>query len=356
MNFALSDDQQMLQDGIARLLADRYQLDQRLAAQHEPQGYSAEIWQAFVDMGLTMLPFPEKQGGLGLGSVEMMLVGEAFGRALVIEPYLSSIVLAGTALSTAADAASDVLAGVMAGDVIAGFAPAADIVECDGQLSGRANMVLGGDCASFFVLPVGQGALCLPADTHGISIRRYRLHGGGGAAELMLDQVAANSAIRLGADATVRGTEAGLAFLAAEAAGAMQAALDVTLDYLKTRQQFGRTIGTYQVLQHRAAEMAVEVEQAQSAAIYAALLMQEPNAPDRTRGLAAVKAVIGKAGRFVAQSAVQLHGGIGVSEEHVISHYFRRLTAIGMLLGDTQSHIGNLARLGGFTAAELEPI
>jgi alkylation response protein AidB-like acyl-CoA dehydrogenase len=163
-------------------------------------------------------------------------------------------------------------------------------------------------------------------------------------------------AIRLGADATVRGTEAGLAFLAAEAAGAMQAALDVTLDYLKIRQQFGRTIGTYQVLQHRAAEMAVEVEQAQSAAIYAALLMQEPNAPDRTRGLAAVKAVIGKAGRFVAQSAVQLHGGIGVSEEHVISHYFRRLTAIGMLLGDTQSHIGKLAGLGGFTAAELEPI
>jgi alkylation response protein AidB-like acyl-CoA dehydrogenase len=156
---------------------------------------------------------------------------------------------------------------------------------------------------------------------------------------------------RLGAGCVTRATEAGLAFIAAEASGAMQAALSVTVEYLQTRQQFGRAIGSYQALQHRAAEMVVEVEQAPSAAIYAALLMQEPDDRERAKGLAAVKAVTGKAGRFVAQSAVQLHGGIGVSEEHIVSHYFRRLTAIGMVLGDTQSQVRRLAGLGGFTSA-----
>lgn len=354
MNFALSDDQRMLQDSLGRLLAERYQPDDRLAYQREPHGYSQEIWQSFVEMGLTMLPFAEDLGGLGLGSVEMMLVGQAFGRALVVEPFLPSIVLAGTALATEPAAAGEVLAGLMAGETMGGFAAEATIAEMDGKLSGRAAMVLGGDVADWLILPLVGEATCIPADCAGLTIRRYRLHGGGGAAEVILTDVDAAGAIRLGDQAITRATEAGIAFTAAEAAGAMQAALDITVEYLKTRKQFGRTIGTYQVLQHRAAEMVVEVEQAQSAAIYAALLLDEPDALERARGMAAVKAVIGKAGRFVAQNAVQLHGGIGVSEEHIVSHYFRRLTAIGMVLGDTGSQISKLAELGGFTAAQFE--
>lgn len=354
MDFALSDDQRMLQDSLGRLLAERYQPDHRLAYQREPHGYSQEIWHSFVEMGLTMLPFAEELGGLGLGSVEMMLVGQACGRALVVEPFLPSIVLAGTALASAPAAAAEVLAGLMAGETMGGFAAEATIAEKDGKLSGRASMVLGGDVADWLVLPLGGEAICIPADCAGLTIRRYRLHGGGGAAEVILADVDAACAIRLGDQAITRAAEAGIAFTAAEAAGAMQAALDLTVEYLKTRKQFGRTIGSYQVLQHRAAEMVVEVEQAQSAAIYAALLLDELDALERARGMAAVKAVIGKAGRFVAQNAVQLHGGIGVSEEHIISHYFRRLTAIGMVLGDTGSQISTLADLGGFTGAKWQ--
>jgi alkylation response protein AidB-like acyl-CoA dehydrogenase len=290
----------------------------------------------------------------------MMIVGQAFGRALVVEPFLPSIVLAGTALAETArastsEAAGAVLAGVMAGETIGGFAPYAQMTECDGKLSGHAAMVLGGDVADWLVLPIGDDAICIPADCAGITVRGYRLHGGGGGAAVTLAGVDTTHAIRLGKTAMTRATEAGIAFIAAEASGAMQAALDLTVEYLNTRKQFGRTIGSYQVLQHRAAEMVVEVEQAHSAAIYAALLLDEADALERARGMAAVKAVIGKTGRFVAQNAVQLHGGIGVSEEHFVSHYFRRLTAIGMVLGDTGSQLGKLARLGGFTGAQFAP-
>lgn len=353
MNFDLSDDQRMLRDSIDRLIANRYQFEQRAAHERLPKGWSDEIWTAFVDLGLTMLPFPERVGGLGLGSVEMMLVGEAFGRALVIEPYLPSIVLAGTAIAEGGrDRAEAMLAPIMAGDVIAALAQDASVSLVDGRLSGRASVVLGGDCANLFVIPVDDAAFVVRGDAPRLSRRGYRLHGGGGAADLVFDNVAVDEAARLAAGCVTRAREAGIAFLAAEASGAMQAALDVTVEFLRTREQFGKPIGSYQALQHRAAEMLVEVEQARSAAIYAATLANEADETERAKGFAAIKAVVGKAGRTVTQSAVQLHGGIGVSEEHVVSHWFRRLTAIGMLLGDTRFHVGALAELGGFTAAE----
>ena len=352
MNFDLSDDQRMLKDSIDRLVADRYQLDQRFAYLAEPNGWSAEIWGELVGLGLTMLPFPEDVGGLGLGSVELMLIGEAFGRGLVVEPYLPSIVLAGTAICHGAGAgATDLLAPIMAGESVAALADQADVSLQDGCLSGSAAVVLGGNCANLFVIPVGDAGFVVPADADGLSIRGYALHGGGGAADLVLDRVPIDPAGQLADGAIGRALEAGIGFLAAEAAGAMQAALETTVDYLKTRQQFGKPIGSNQALQHRAAEMLVEVEQARSAAIYAAILAEEPDAAEREKGYAAVKAVVGKAARFVGQSAVQLHGGIGVSEEHVVSHWFRRLTVIGMLLGNTESQVRKLASLGGFTPA-----
>lgn len=352
MNFDLSDDQRMLQDSIDRLIADRYQFEQRTTYSHQPKGWSDEIWAEFVNLGLTMLPFPESAGGLGLGSVEMMLVGEAFGRALVMEPYLPSIVLAGTAISAGAEERGEaLLAPIMSGEAIGAFADDARVSLVDGRLSGKASLVLGGDCSDIFVIPVDDGAYVVPADAPGLSRRGYRLHGGGGAADLLLDGVAVDAASHLANGCVTRARQAGIAFLAAEAAGAMQAALAVTVEYLKTREQFGKPIGTNQALQHRAAEMLVEVEQARSAAIYAATLANEADEVERAKGFAAIKAVIGKAGRFVAQSAVQLHGGIGVSEEHVVSHWFRRLTAIGMILGSTQHHVNMLADLGGFTPA-----
>lgn len=359
MDLDLSDDQRMLKESVDRLIADRYGFEQRAAIVATPEGWSREVWASFAEMGLTMLPFAEDVGGLGLGGVETMLVGEAFGRGLVVEPYLASVVLAGTAIARGgtAEQVERWLPGVMGGETIAALADQATISARreDGgwRLYGDARTVLSGDVADILLVPADDALFVIPADAAGLSRRGYRLHGGGGAADLALAGVFVGDEARLaGAGALTRAVEAGLGYLAAEACGAMQAALDMTVEYLKTREQFGKPIGTNQALQHRAAEMLVEVEQARSAAIYAALLADEPDAGERARGLAAVKAVIGKTGRYVAQNAVQLHGGIGVSEEHAVSHYFRRLTAIGLLLGDTESQIERVAALGGFTGAE----
>lgn len=353
MNFDLSDDQRMLQDSIQRLIAERAPFDRRVSMRNEPNGWSREIWNEFVALGLTMFPFPEAVGGLGLGSFELMLVAEAFGRGLVAEPYLSSIVLAGTAICEGAgDRAEDLLAPIISGESIAALADDCDVTLTDGRLSGHARMVLGGDCADLFVLPVKGGAYLIKADSEGLTRRNYLIHGGGGAADFVLNGVAIDSAAHLAEGCVARAIQAGIAFVAAEACGAMQGALDTTVEYIKTREQFGKPIGSNQALQHRAAEMMVEVEQARSAAIYAAALWSESDEMERARGYAAVKAVIGKSARFVSQSAVQLHGGIGVSEEHVVSHWFRRLTAIGLLLGNTEHHLKQLADLGGFTTPE----
>lgn len=355
MNFEFSDDQRMLQDSVGRLIADSYDLEARLKFMAEPQGWSPAMWAQFVELGLTMLPFAEDHGGLGLGGVEMMIVGEAFGRGLVVEPYLTSIVLAGTAIAHGGgDRTGELLEPIMAGETFAALADRADVTHEDGKLSGTATVVLGGESASIFVIRDGESAWLVAADAPGFSRRSYRLHGGGGASDLVLDAVSVSDTDRLANGAVTRAVEAGIAFLAAEAAGAMKAGLACTVDYLQTREQFGKPIGSNQALQHKAAEMLVEVEQAQSAAIYAALLSGESDPAERARGMAAVKAVIGKAGRFVGQNIVQLHGGIGVSEEHIVSHYFRRLTAIGMLLGGTEEQVGRLAALGGFTGPELD--
>lgn len=358
MDLELSDDQRMLKDSVDRLVADQYDVDQRRTYMAQPGGWSPEMWSAFAELGLTMLPFSEEQGGLGLGGVETMIVGEAFGRGLVVEPYLPSVVLAGTAISEAAtpEQAQRWLPGIMSGETV-GALVTEGAVDCrrdgdDWVLDGTATVVLGGDSATLLVVPAGDALFVVAADAPGLTRRGYRLHGGGGAADLTLTGVRLSEADRLGGNGGLtHALEAGIAWAAAEAVGAMQAALDLTVEFLKTREQFGKPIAVNQSLQHRAAEMLVEVEQARSAAMYAALLAQERDDHVRATGYCAVKAVVGKAGRFVAQNAVQLHGGIGVSEEHVISHYFRRLTAIGMLLGDTESHLARLAALGGFTSA-----
>ena len=358
MNLELSDDQRMLKDSVDRLVAERYDVDQRRGYIALPDGWSRDMWSAFAELGLMMLPFSEDQGGLGLGGVETMLVGEAFGRGLVAEPYLPSVVLAGTAISQGATPAQaqEWLPGIMGGETV-GALVTEGTIECrrdgsDWALDGMARVVLGADSATLLVVPAGDALFVVPADAPGMHRRGYRLHGGGGAADLTLAGVRVRQDHRLGGKGGLtRALEAGIAWLAAEATGAMQAALDLTVDYLKTREQFGKPIAVNQSLQHRAAEMLVEVEEARSAAMYAALLAQECDDHVRATGYSAVKAVIGKAGRFVAQNAVQLHGGIGVSEEHVISHYFRRLTAIAMTLGDTESHLVRLAALGGFTSA-----
>jgi alkylation response protein AidB-like acyl-CoA dehydrogenase len=315
VNFELSDDQRMLQDSLDRLVAGEVTAD------------------AIAELGLNMLPFPEAQGGLGLGAVEMMLVGEAFGRGLVTEPYLANVVMAGAALRAAGT--HDAIAALAAGETQFAF-------------FNDHRLVLGGDTADRLVI-LDSDSLYL-ADADDANRRNFKLHNGWGAAAvtpnaLAYSQIGDSTGIASAVE------QAAIAWLAANAVGAMSAAFDLTADYLKTREQFGKPIGTNQALQHRMAEMLVELEAARSMALYAAQIIDEPDADERARAFAAIKLVVNKAARFVGQQAVQLHGGIGVAEEHAIGRYFKHLTVIEMLFGDSDEHAATLARLGGFTSA-----
>lgn len=359
MNFELNEEQRMLKNSVVRLLEDHYAFEHRQAHAAQPEGWSRSLWADFAALGLLMLRVDAGDGGLGLGAIETMIVGEAFGRALVVEPYLASIALAGTAIARGGSVAQRErwLPGLMDGSRIYAFADHADCSakhqRDDWVLTGSAPLVLSGDCADAVIVPTSVGQFVVPGDA--LRRRGYRLHGGGTAAEIGFDDIVIAEADRLArpfASDTIH--EAGVAWLAAEASGAASAAYELTVEHLKTREQFGKAIGTNQALRHRAAEMLVEVEQLRSAAIFAALLADETDPLARARGYAAVKAVIGISGRFVAQQAVQMHGGLGVSEEYAVSHYFRRLTAIDQLLGDGHSQIDRLAALGGFTGTERE--
>jgi alkylation response protein AidB-like acyl-CoA dehydrogenase len=315
VNFELSDDQRMLKDSLDRLVAGDVTADE------------------IAELGLNMLPFPEAQGGLGLGAVEMMLVGEAFGRGLVTEPYLANVVMAGAALRAAGT--HDAIAALAAGETQFAFI-------------NDHRLVLGGDTADRLVI-LDSDSLYL-ADADDANRRNFKLHNGWGAAAVT---PAALAASQIGDSTGIASAveQAAIAWLAANAVGAMSAAFDLTADYLKTREQFGKPIGANQALQHRMAEMLVELEAARSMALYAAQIIDEPDADDRARAFAAIKLVVNKAARFVGQQAVQLHGGIGVAEEHAIGRYFKHLTVIEMLFGDSDEHAATLARLGGFTSA-----
>ncbi|MEP7348628.1 MAG: acyl-CoA dehydrogenase family protein [Sphingorhabdus sp.] len=321
MNFNLSDDQRMLKDSLDRLVA-------------EPVTGAA-----INELGLYMLPFDEADGGLGLGAVEMMLVGEAFGKALVVEPYLGGVVLAGTALrlAPASPERADAITALASGEKR--FAA----ITAQG-----ADMVLGGDSADMFVHIDGDAVALV--DAAAISRRSFRLHNGWGAASILLE---GPGSVALGhvPGSTAKLEQQAIAWLSANAVGAMDAAFALTVDYLKTREQFGKPIGSNQALQHRVAEMLVELEAARSMAIYATQMIDEPDADERGRAFAAIKLVINKAARFIGQQVVQLHGGIGVAQEHDAGRYFKHLTVIEMLFGDSDHHADRLARLDGFTRA-----
>jgi alkylation response protein AidB-like acyl-CoA dehydrogenase len=317
VNFELSDDQRMLKDSLDRLVAGEV---------------TAE---AIAELGLTMLPFPEEQGGLGLGAVEMMLVGEAFGTGLVTQPYLGNVVMAGTALRLAG--LDEAIAGLAEGTTQYAFVD-------------DPEFVVGGDTADGFIIAESNGFRLLDAEA--VERRCFKLHNGWGAAAITVaaqPQPLARIAHRKNVTQAVE--QAAISWLAANAVGAMSAAFDLTADYLKTREQFGKPIGANQTLQHRMAEMLVELEAARSMALYAAQMIDEPDAHERARAFAAVKLVINKAARIVGQQAVQLHGGIGVAEEYAIGRYFKHLTVIEILFGDSDHHATALADLGGFTGA-----
>lgn len=381
MDFDYSEEQTILKDSLRRLLADRYGFEERRRILASPEGFSAEMWSCYAEMGLTALPFAEADGGLGGTPVETMIVMEALGGALALEPYLATIVLGGGALRFGGSDAqkAELVPQLAAGELklaLAHTEPRSrwdlNHVETTARkdgggwvLSGRKSVVLGGDSADRIFVTArtqggardtsGIGLFIVDATADGLSRRGYVNQDGNRAAEISLDgvRVAAQDAIgdpAGGLPLIERVADAAIAALCAEALGAMAAMHALTVDYLKVRKQFGVPIGSFQVLQHKAVDMFVALEQARSITLYAAMLADSEDAGERTRAASAAKAEVGRACRLVGENAIQLHGGVGMTMELAVGHYFKRATMIDLTLGDHEHHLRRLAALGGLAA------
>src|SRR6516225_4847880 len=360
MDFEFSEEQRLLKDSVERLLKDRYDFEQRKSYMKEPGGFGRALWKQYADLGLLGLPFEEQHGGSGGGPVETMIIAEAFGRALALEPYLATVVLAGGLLRHAGTQKQRdaILPKVAEGSMLVAVAHAerqarydlADVATAakrDGAgyvIDGQKSLVLNGDAADKLIVSArvsgnrrdrdGLALFVIDAGAPGVTHRDYATVDGMRAADVTLANVKTGPDAVLGQAGAAypvieRVADEAMAALCAEAVGAMAAMHELTLDYLRTRKQFGVPIGSFQVLQHRAVDMFVALEQARSMAISAA------------------KVQIGRSGRIVGHGAIQLHGGIGMTMEYKVGHYFKRVTAIDTTFGDADHHLTEVGRLGG---------
>jgi pimeloyl-CoA dehydrogenase small subunit len=377
MDFELSNEQKLLKDSVESLLSDRYDFEARRKYAQELNGFSRKLWKQYAELGLLALPLEEKYGGIGGTPVDSMILMEAFGRALVLEPYLATVVLCGSLLRLGGSGKQrDLwLPKLGSGEALLAFAHAerqarynlADIATTtrkDGDgfvLDGAKTLVLHGDSADTFIVSTrisgarqdesGIGLFLVDAAAKGLSRRGYATIDVRRAAELTLSNVRVDSDAAIGEPGNSfplieRVCDLAIAAQCAEAVGAMAAMHEITVDYLKTRKQFGVPIGNFQVLQHRAADMLIALEQARSMAMLAAMTAEDDNAMERRKAVSAAKVQIGKSGRILGQAAIQLHGGIAMTMEYKVGHYFKRVTAIDAMFGDTGHHLNLLARAG----------
>jgi pimeloyl-CoA dehydrogenase small subunit len=374
MDFEYTEEQRLLRESLDRLLGDSYGFDKRKAYLAETEGFSPTMWAQYAELGLLGLPFAEEHGGFGGGGVEQMVVMEALGRVIALEPYLATVVLAGTALRLAGSAAQQeaMVPQIADGSLRLAFAHGERQARYDlndvmttatktasgWRLDGAKSVVVHGDCADRLIVSAriagerqdldGIGLFFVDCAANGIARRSYKMRDGTGAADLALSGVEVPAGNALGEPGqglvTIeRVVEAGIAATCAEAVGAMETMLAMTIEYMKTRVQFGKAIGENQALQHRATEMMMSLEQGRSLAMLAAIMVDDDNAEQRAHDLSTAKVGVGQAARFVSQNAVQLHGGIGMTEEYAVGHYFRRCMVIEHSFGDTGYHLSKLA-------------
>jgi alkylation response protein AidB-like acyl-CoA dehydrogenase len=382
MDFNFSEEQRQLEDTVKRFVDRDYPVERRRGIKDSPGGWSREVWRELADLGVLAINVSEEHGGLGAGPIETMLVMNAFGAGLLVEPYLASAVVATALIRAAADEIrqAELLPAIAAGERIAVLAheeagargetarvETRATKNADGYLlQGRKAVVAHAGAAD--VLLVSARTSGAPDAAHGISLFLLRKNmpgltlcdyptlDGRRAADVRLDHVPLPASARLGAEgrafgAIERALDLGIAALCAEASGIMKALLDATVEYLKTRRQFGQPIGGFQALRHRAADMLVLYEQAKSMSYLAAMRCTSDNAAERRRAVSAAKVVTGQACRFISQQALQLHGGMGMTDELNVSHWFKRLTAIELAFGDTDSHIERFIEAAGFGSA-----
>lgn len=382
MDFDFTEEQSILKDSLDRLMADRYGFEERKKHMASAEGWSQDMWGRYAEMGLMALPFAEEDGGIGGGPIETMIVMEAMGKALALEPYFSTVVLGGGFLRLGGNAEqkAELIGQVAEGSLKLAFAHTErhsrydlNHVETSAKkdggsyvLNGAKSVVLHGDSADKIFVTArtaggareegGIGLFLVDANAEGVSRRGYAMQDGQRAAEITLDnvRVAAEAVFGDAEDALPlvrRVVDQGIAALSAEAVGVMSSMHALTVDYLKVRKQFGVPIGAFQVLQHKAVDMFVAAEQARSITLYATMMADDEDADERAKAMHAAKAEIGRGGRLVGENAVQLHGGVGMTMEYAVGHYFKRMTMIDVTFGDSGYHLRKLAGMGGLFAA-----
>lgn len=376
MDLNLSDEQRLLRESTERFVAESYDADHRRKMANDPLGFSPDVWKQFAELGWLALPLPEEFGGLGGGAVDVGILMEAFGRGLVSEPYVATVVL-GAALiercgTTEQKQAS--LPKVADGSLKLAFAHSERAARFDlarvatsasktaqgWRLSGSKIAVLDGHAADEIIVsalmhdhhgPSGRiGLFVVPATVPGLGISDYARLGGGRACNIALSDVhlPADALLGDGSDALPAiewAVDRAMAALGAEAVGIMQTLLDTTLEYTKIRKQFGRPLSANQVIRHRLADMAMQVDESRSMALRAALKADSPPV-ERARAASGAKAKIGRCARFVGEQSIQLHGGMGVTEELEVGAYFKRLIAFDTLFGGSAHHYARHAELG----------
>ena len=375
MDFSLTEEQIALKDSLGKFIARDYTFDDRWKVIRSSEGWSRAHWNQLAEIGLMALPVAEADGGLGGGGIDTMVVMEQIGRGLVLEPYLGCAVLPAALIKAAGTEAqrASLSEGLASGETLYAFAHtepgqryeraavalSAQVSGAGFVLSGKKITVLGGDCADQLLVSAmvsgdtDVSLFLVDAKAAGVTRLAYPMQDAQRGADIDFNGV------NLGADALI-GTRGGAqtaidyaldvacAALCAESVGVMDELLKQTVEYLKTRKQFGRAIGTNQALQHRAVDMMMHVEMSRSMALEAAVAVDNPDAAARAKAISGAKTIIGQGCRFVGQNAVQLHGGIGVTHELAASHYFKRLTMINVTFGDSDWH---LARYGDMLLA-----
>jgi len=368
MDFSFTEEQSMLRDTVASYLADHYSFDQRRAMLAKEPGWSPAIWKAFAEeLGILGAPFSEELGGLGGGPIENMIVMEEMGKALVVEPYLGTVVIGGGFLKHSGHAnAAELIGQIIAGEAIFAFAYAepqgrynlADLkttAKKDGAgyvLNGHKAVVIGAPYATHLIVTArtgggqrdaqGVSVFIVPKGAAGVTTRDYPTVDGFRASEVYLENVKVGADALLGPEGqglplVEKVVDEALAATCAEACGVLRKLHEGTLEYTKQRKQFGQPISAFQVLQHRMVDMFIQVEQSISMTYMANIKLSDED--ERAKAAAAAKVQIGKACKFVGQNAIQLHGGMGMTDEMAIGHYFKRATMIESAFGSTDHHL-----------------
>ncbi len=373
MDFAFKEEQQQFADALRRWVDKDYSFEARKKIIHSESGVSGEAWATLVELGMLALPVPEEQGGFNGSAVDMMVVMQELGRGLVVEPYFATVL--GVQFLKLAGGQDGLLERVAAGELKLACALGEqqsrhalnDVLATDnagaGQVSGRKTVVLHGGQAGAFIVSArssggqrdtgGISLYVVPRDAVGVQVTDYRTIDGQRAATIEFNNVQGTLLGEQGKGWPIleAASDYGAALLCAEAIGAMDAIFAATLEYLKTRQQFGTPIGKFQALQHRMADMFIHLEQARSMAMLAAVKVGSGDGEERRRVVSAAKVRVGQAARFVGQQAVQLHGGMGVTDELPAAHYFKRLAMIEVTLGDADHHLERFIAQPGFKEA-----